>query len=156
MDHSYYRLWVHATFATKNRKPLIVPSVEDKIHRQLSEQLTGLGCPVRIVNGAPDHVHLQFLQNPKMALSNTMKQVKGATSHWINQQEFLSDKFAWQRGYGAFSVSESLSGRVAEYIHRQKERHRKSTFEEEFLILLEKHGLLEKKEDHKRLNGQDA
>ncbi len=63
MSHSYNKIWLHVVFATKNRTPLIKPVVEKQIHAHMQEQLIENGCPVRIINGMPDHVHLLFLQN---------------------------------------------------------------------------------------------
>ncbi len=119
-------------FATKERVPLINFSVEAKIYTHLREQLIEIGCPVRIVNGMPDHIHLLFLQNPKMAVADIVKQVKGNTSHWINEQDLIPEKFAWQTGYAAYSVSESQLEKVFQYINRQKEHHKTKLFAIEY------------------------
>ena len=74
-----------------------------------------------------------------------MKSVKGESSHWINQQEFIKTKFAWQVGYAVFSISESLLSKVEYYINHQNSHHRKMTFNEEYIIFLKKHGLQESK-----------
>lgn len=115
-------------FATKNRVPLIKPSVEKRIQEYMREQLIENGCPIRIINGMPDYVHLLFLQNPKMAVADILKQVKGNTLHWINGQNLITDKFAWQTGYVAYSVSELRLERVSQYIRNQKEHHSKKIF----------------------------
>ena len=98
----------------------------------MREQLIEIGCPVRIINGMPDHVHLLFLQNPKMAVADIVKQVKGNTSHWINEQDLIPERFAWQTGYAAYSVSESQLERVFQYINHQKEHHKRKTFAMEY------------------------
>ena len=128
-------------FATKNRTPLIKPAVEKQIHAHMREQLIENGCPVRIINGMPDHIHLLFLQNPKMPITDIVKQVKGNTSHWINEQNITTDKFAWQTGYAAYSVSESQLERVFQYIKNQKEHHTKKTFMQEYDDFIAAHGL---------------
>ena len=128
MSHSYNKILIHAIYSTKDRFPLINPTVEKQIHEHMREQLIENRCPVRIINGMPDHVHLLFLQNPKMAITDIIKQVKGNTSHWINEQNLITDKFAWQTGYAAYSVSESQLERVFQYIKNQKEHHLKKTF----------------------------
>ena len=91
-------------------------------------QLIELGCLVRIINGMQDHVHLLFLLNPQKALTDVLKQVKGNTSHWINEQDLIKEKFAWQNGYAAYSVSESQLGKVYNYILNQKQHHKMKTF----------------------------
>ena len=141
MSHSYNKIWIHAVFATKDRFPLIKPAVEKQIHEHMREQLIEGGCPVRIINGMPDHVHLLFLQNPKMAITEVIKNVKGNTSHWVNEQDLIPDKFAWQTGYAAYSVSESQLEKVYQYIKNQKEHHQKKTFIQEYDEFILAHGL---------------
>jgi REP element-mobilizing transposase RayT len=142
MSHSYNKIWIHAIYSTKNRFPLINPAVEKQIHEHMREQLIENGCPVRIINGMPDHVHLLFLQNPKTAITDIIKQVKGNTSHWINEQNLIQDKFSWQTGYAAYSVSESQLERVFQYIKNQKEHHLKKTFTQEYDEFIVAHGLI--------------
>ena len=132
MSHSYNKIWLHVIFATKERIPLITFAIETKIYDHMREQLIEIGCPVRIINGMPDHVHLLFLQNPKMAVADIVKQVKGNTSHWINEQDLIPERFAWQTGYAAYSVSESQLERVFQYINHQKEHHKRKTFAMEY------------------------
>lgn len=82
-----------------------------------------------------------FTLNPDNAIAQVMKSIKGESSHWINQQDFLNAKFAWQVGYGAFSVSESNVKEVENYIRRQKEHHRKISFHEEYERFIAKYNL---------------
>jgi REP element-mobilizing transposase RayT len=76
--------------------------------------------PVRIINGMPDHVHCLLLLNPNKAVTEIIKQVKGSCSHEINKQNIIKEKFAWQTGYAAYSVSESVLEKVFQYIKNQK------------------------------------
>jgi REP element-mobilizing transposase RayT len=139
-------MWIHVVFATKDRFPLIQPVVEKQIHDHMREQLIESGCLVRIINGMPDHVHLLFLQNPKTAVTDIIKQVKGNTSHWVNGQNLMKDKFAWQTGYAAYSVSESQAEKVFQYIKNQKEHHSEKTFLQEYEEFMELHGLQKQNE----------
>ena len=141
MSHSLYKIWLHAVFSTKNRLPLITSNVEKKVFNYIKTQLVENGCPVRIVNGIPDHVHLLFLQNPNKTVAEIVKQVKGSSSHWVNQNELVEHKFAWQTGYGVFSVSESGVDKVFEYIKNQKEHHKKYSFTDEFDKLVKLHNI---------------
>ena len=86
----------------------------------IHEELILLGCPARILNGMPDHVHVLFLQNPQKTISDVVKQIKGSSSHFINREELILEKFAWQTGYTAFSVSESQLDAVYHYIKNQE------------------------------------
>ncbi len=79
----------------------------------------------------PDHVHCLFLLNPKKSVSEVIKQVKGHSSHMINQHDLLNQKFAWQVGYGAFSVSKSNIKKVYQYIKNQKFKHRDKSLQDE-------------------------
>ncbi len=80
----------------------------------------------------PDHVHELFLLNPKKDIASIIKQVKGSTSHWVNQNNILSEKFAWQTGYASYSVSESVKDKVFAYIKNQKSHHLKKSFTKEY------------------------
>ena len=142
MPHSFNRLWVHAIWSTKERQPLIHSGVEAKIYDEMRNQFIETGCPVRVINGMPDHVHCLFLYNPQKTLVEIIKQVKGSTSHWINSNNIINEKFSWQTGYAAYSVSESVVETVYRYIARQKEHHHKQTFTDEYDAFIKLHGLL--------------
>ncbi len=141
MPHSYYKIWLHLIFSTKDRAPLLHHSVENKIYDYLRNQLIEMQCPVRAVNGMPDHIHLLFLQNPKMAVTEIVKQIKGNSSHWMNSENIIPEKFSWQTGYAVYSVSESQLDKVFHYIANQKEHHSKKTFVQEFEEFVSVHGL---------------
>ena len=131
MPHSFNKIWIHAIWATKERKPLINSNIESKIHVFISEQLREQGCLVRVINGMPDHIHCLFLTNPQKSIAEIVKQIKGSSSHYINQNNLIAMKFAWQTGYAAYSVSESVVEKVYLYIKNQKEHHLKKSFLQE-------------------------
>ena len=141
MSHSYNKIWIHAIWATKERLPLIHPSVERKIHQFISDQLRDQGCPVRIINGMPDHIHCLFLLSPNKSIADVIKQIKGSSSHYINQNNMIADKFAWQTGYASYSVSESVVDKVFKYIQNQKQHHGQKTFQQEYEEFFEVYGL---------------
>ena len=116
MPHSYNKIWIHAIWSTKGRIPLISSSIEQKVYPFISEQLREKGCPARLINGMPDHIHCIFLLNSQKSISELIKQIKGSSSHWINQNNLISEKFAWQTGYASYSVSESVVEKVYQYI----------------------------------------
>ena len=132
MLHSYNRIWIRAIWSTKERKPSISTSIEQKVYQFISEQCREKGRLVRIVNGMPDHIHVLFLLNPRLSISELIKQIKGSSSHFINQNNFISEKFTWQTGYALFSVSESVVERVYRYIRNQKQHHHKKSFQQEY------------------------
>lgn len=136
MPHSYSRIWVHAILGVKYRRPLIQPGIRGRVHLILKEQLEHSGCPVRIINGIPCHVHLLFRLNPQLSLAELMKRLKGASSRQINEAAIMPQPFAWQVGYGAFSVGEPELDRVIRYIQRQEEHHHQISFDEEYQQLI--------------------
>lgn len=140
MSHSYNKIWIHAIWSTKERFPFILPAIEKKIHAYMNNQFIESGCPVRIINGMPDHIHCLFLLNPQKAIANIIKQVKGSTSYWINDQNLIKEKFLWQTGYAAYSVSESALEKVYQYIANQKQHHQKTTFTKEYEEFIKLHG----------------
>jgi putative transposase len=141
MSHSFNKLYVHAIWSTKDRSPLIIPSIEKQLFAFIAKQFNESGCPVCIINGMPDHIHCLYLQNPKRSVSDIVKQIKGSSSYYINAHVGLNEKFAWQTGYAAFSVSESLVEKVIKYIANQKRHHKKLTFENEYMEFLKLHHL---------------
>lgn len=144
MSQSFTKLWIHVIWATKNRKELIDFSIEKTLYDYIWQELTELGCPVRIINGMPDHVHVLFLQNPQKTITDIVKQIKGSSSHFMNRGEFILEKFAWQTGFAAFSVSESQLNAVYNYIKNQKEHHLKKNGQDEFDGFVKLHGLGDK------------
>ena len=142
MSHSLTKIWIHAVFSTKNREPLIHSAVEERIYVHIREHLqSDFECTVRSINGMPDHIHILFLLNPNYAVKDILKNVKGESSHWVNQNNIFKTKFAWQTGYGAFSVNELNREKVANYIRNQKKHHRKKTYAEEYEEFMKIHGL---------------
>ncbi len=139
MSHSYNKIWIHAIWSTKNRMPLIKPEIENKVFSLVADELKEISCPVRIINGMPEHIHCLFLQNPQKSIIDTVKQIKGGSSHAINLQNISAEKFAWQTGYAAYSVSESVLEKVFEYIKNQKQHHQKRSFQEEYDEFLRLH-----------------
>jgi putative transposase len=140
LPHSYNKIWIHAIWSTKNRLPLIPIIHESKVHDLLRQQFIICGCPVRIINGMPDHIHCLFLLNPQKAIADIIKQVKGNVSHTLNQEDEMMDTFGWQTGYAAYSVSESALDKVYLYIRNQKQHHSKKTFQEEYEAFLKLYG----------------
>jgi putative transposase len=138
MPHSYVNIWIHSVWGTENRQPLLVQEIEYKIYSLIKEQYENMGCPVRIINGTENHVHSLFLLSPQKSIAEVIKQVKGYSSHFINQNKLSKYQFNWQGGYAAFAVSQSNLDKVFYYIKNQKEHHRERTFMEEYEILLKK------------------
>ena len=137
MPQSLSRVLVHIVFSTKNREPLITAEHRDRVFEYLGGTLNAIKCPVLVVGGMPDHVHLLFVQARTLSLSETVEQVKKESSKWA--KEVVRPDFYWQNGYGAFSVSQSNVPRVRTYIQGQTEHHRRRTFQDELRAFLKRH-----------------
>ena len=142
MGHSKSKIWIHAVFSTKDRHPLILPHFNQPVYDELRRNLIDMGCFADSIGGVADHVHLLFLLNPTKSIADALKQIKGASSHALNQQALIATRFAWQTGYGAFSVSEGHLLRVRQYIHNQEEHHKTVSFLKEYQQFMEHYGLL--------------
>lgn len=145
MPHSFNKIWIHSIWSTKDRMPLIDLSFENNLYQNISEQLLEQTCPVRIINGTSDHIHCLFLLNPQKSIVDVIKQIKGSSSHFVNQNNFIQEKFAWQTGYAAYSISESVVEKVFQYIQNQKQHHKKVTFQQEYDDFLKVYGFQNQK-----------
>jgi len=132
MSHSLHKVWLHTIFSTKDRVPHINKKSEQKIYDFIRKELNKMGCSVKAINGMPEHLHILYLLNPQKSYADVIKQIKGSSSHWINEQNIIQEKFAWQTGYATYSVSESVSDKVYQYILNQKKHHETKIFMQEY------------------------
>ncbi len=138
MSHAFVKNHIHLVFSTKDRQPSISKDVQPELWSYLAGICRNQKMVAIAINGMSDHAHLLFHLPPTIAL---------ADSHSASQNEFFQmderheRRFAWQDGYGAFSVSVSNTAVVAKYIRDQEKHHRKMTFEQEYRALLKKHGI---------------
>jgi REP element-mobilizing transposase RayT len=101
--------------------------------------LQDMGCPAEIINSVEDHAHVLFELSRTITMSEVVERVKKSSSKWIKTKGARHAGFAWQAGYGAFAVSESNIPKVREYIERQREHHKKQTFQQEYVAFLKRH-----------------
>lgn len=138
MPNTYTQIHLHVVFAVKYRSVCIPPLHAERLYRYITGIVTEREQKLLAVNGMPDHVHLLVGLRPDRAPSDLVRDVKAVSSKFINEQNWLPGKFAWQEGFGAFSYSTSQLPAVIEYIERQQEHHAKRSFHEEYRLLLEK------------------
>jgi putative transposase len=141
MSHSLTKIWIHAVWSTKERCPYMSDEILKKITQHIKKKIIEQKCAVKAINGMEDHIHCLFLLNMNISLKEIMMNVKGETSHWINESGFYKEKFEWQAGYGAFSVSESVLHKIENYIINQKGHHKEMEFKKEWELLIGKHHL---------------
>ncbi len=140
MSQSLARLHTHLVFATKGREPRLQDTLRSDFHAHMATVLTNTGCQTLLINSVEDHVHLLFDLGRTVALADVVKTVKIASSSWLKTKDAALGNFAWQSGYGAFSVSQSNLVAVRRYIENQREHHARFSFQDEYRALLEKHG----------------
>lgn len=139
MANTYTQLHIHFVFAVKYRAALIREQLEERLHKYITGIVQNNGHKMLAINSVSDHLHLFIGLNPKQAISDLMRLVKGDSAEFINKERFTPGKFQWQSGYGAFSNSHSQIDAVVKYILNQKEHHRKKTFRDEYLSMLNDH-----------------
>jgi REP element-mobilizing transposase RayT len=141
MSDSYTNLLYHVVFSTKERRPLITASCQLELYDYIGGTVRALGGISLALNGTEDHVHLLTKLRPDRAVSDVLRDLKSNASGWMRDLFPELQHFSWQRGYGAFSVSQSQVKEVRRYIQRQKEHHRKISFREEFIQILREEGI---------------
>ena len=139
MAQSYVNLNYHIVFSTKNRVPLITGEYESRLHEYIGGIVRSQGGVAIAIGGIADHVHLLARMRQVEALSDMIRECKAGASGWMHDVFPELRDFAWQNGYGAFSVSQSLVPNVREYINHQHEHHSKRSFTQEFIALLKAH-----------------
>ena len=138
MSQSLANILTHLIFSTKNREPLLADKdLRQRAHAYLAAVLQDFQCPALIVGGVADHVHILCQLAKTQSVSVVMEHLKTSSSKWLKTQGIRT--FSWQRGYGAFSVSQSNVASVVSYIEKQEEHHRVVTFEEEFRLFLKRY-----------------
>src|SRR5262249_10823051 len=130
MAQTLTKLLVHVVFSTKHRAPLVAPSISDELHKYLSGIARNHESPVIAIGGMPDHVHLLVSQSKNIAIATLLQNLKKDSSKWIKTKGREFAGFAWQEGYGAFTIGESQIPALTRYVDRQAEHHRTRSFQE--------------------------
>ena len=139
MANTYSQIHVHLVFAAKARYPQLTNQHQKQIHAYLAGKAKENECYINAIGGTDDHIHILININPKYSISDIAKILKGSSSHYINEKKISYTHFEWQTGYGAFSVSQSNLSKVIDYIRSQAEHHRKLSFMDEYVSLLDKY-----------------
>ena len=140
MPSTHLSLHYHVVFSNKDRDPSIAAAWRERLHVYLGGLVRNVNGVPEAIGGIADHVHLLIGLRATACLADVVRDVKAVSSRWVHE-EIGERSFAWQEGYGAFTVSASQRGIVCEYIARQEEHHRKRTFQEEYRELLKRSGV---------------
>lgn len=141
MAGTYTQLHIQIVFAVAGRACLIPAKHQEQLNQYVTGIITNKGQKALAVNGMPDHLHVLVGLRPEMPLADVVRDIKANASRFINEQRWVIGKFAWQRGYGAFSYSASHLDQVIRYIHNQQLHHATRTFREEYQALLDRFGI---------------
>jgi REP-associated tyrosine transposase len=139
MSHTSGNILLHFIFSTEKRLPLIKPDFRDDLFAYLGGIIREAGGTALIVNGTSDHVHMLVRVRPTQSAAEIARVVKTNSCKWVREK--WSAGFAWQTGYGVFSVSESNMDAVTRYIAQQEKHHAKRSFQKEFVAFLKKNGI---------------
>ena len=137
MSRTFTNLLTHVVFSTKDRAPLIVPEIKAELFAYLGGLTRELKGKAYGINGTTDHVHMLISLPANVSVSEAMRFIKSNSSGWVHDK--WKRAFAWQLGYGAFSVSKSNVPEVLKYIAKQEAHHRRISFRDEFVDFLQKH-----------------
>ncbi|MDH4201781.1 MAG: IS200/IS605 family transposase [Phycisphaerae bacterium] len=141
MAQSLAQIYIHIVFSTKERRPFIQTDIESELYAYIAgaiKKMDGFPC---LINGTADHVHILSALPRTVTIAKFIEGIKRPSSQWIKTKGQMYQKFAWQNGYGAFSVSSSRMDSVKRYITCQKEHHRELSFKEELLEFLRKYNV---------------
>jgi REP element-mobilizing transposase RayT len=129
-------MYVQTVFAVKYRKAILHKNWRQELFAVIGNVINETGCNTIIVNGVEDHVHCFFRMTPSKSVSEIMQAAKAKSSKWINENNFLDHRFEWQRGFGAFSYSQSSVKNVFRYIEKQEAHHEKQKLNQEYIKML--------------------
>ena len=138
MANTYTQMYLQFVFAVQNRMSLIQSDWKDELYKYITGIVQQNKHKLIAINGMPNHLHIFIGYKPHQLVPELLQDIKGSSSGFINNKKFVKGKFNWQEGYGAFSYSHSHIDNVVKYIMNQEEHHKKRTFKEEYIELLEK------------------
>lgn len=141
MPQSLAKLYTHLVFSTKGRTDTLPKQHLDDVHAYVAGIMNEMKCPAVCVGGTANHIHILFVQNRTMALSDVVRIVKSNSSKWINEKNGPHHPFCWQDGYGAFSISNTHVDAVVNYIANQEEHHKGVSFQDEFRKICQQCGV---------------
>jgi len=137
MSQSFTNLLYHLIFSTKDRRPIITLDYQPRLYDYIGGIIREVGGTSLGINGIEDHVHVVTKLRPDKALSDVLRVLKCNASGWMHDVFPSLAEFSWQRGYAAFTVSQSNVEEVSRYVAGQKEHHKKISFRDEFIGFLE-------------------
>ena len=137
MAQSLSRVLIHIVFSTSGREKIITDDIKTRLHSYIAKLLKDKNSLALRIGGTSDHIHIACTLPRTISQSELIKHIKANSSKWLTN--CIGCRFAWQKGYGIFSIGESQLPQLSNYIDNQTQHHRKITFKEEFQVLLKKY-----------------
>ena len=138
MANTFSQIYIQIVFAVQHRNALIENSWEEKLYQYITGIVQNKDQKMIAINGMPDHIHIFIGLKPTCCISDLVREIKKSSTNFINENSYSTANFNWQEGYGAFSYSHSHIDAVYKYVMNQKKRHKKQTFKEEYIEILDK------------------
>jgi len=138
MPNTYCQIYIQIVFAVQYRENAIKQEFKEELQKYMGGIIANRNQKLYAINCMPDHTHILVSMKPSISVSDLTRDIKAASSGFINEKEWLKNKFNWQEGFGAFSYSPKHIDYVVKYILNQEEHHKKKTFKDEYLHLLRK------------------
>ena len=141
MSQSLCKIYLHIVFHIKTTSPTIQEEHLERLHSYIGQLINATGCQTMLVGGVSDHVHIVCQLSKNETVAHLVEEIKRNSSRWIKAIDGRYRQFAWQGGYAAFSVSESVLPKTMDYVRNQKTHHTKLTFQEEYLHFLKRYNV---------------
>jgi len=138
MANTFTQIYLQFVFAVQDRISLIRSEWKDELYKYITGIVQNNSHKLIAINGMPNHLHVFVGYKPHQLIPDLLQDIKGGSSTWINKKGFIRGKFGWQAGYGAFSYSHSQIDSVVKYIMNQEKHHKKKTFGQEYMELLQR------------------
>jgi putative transposase len=142
MANTYTKCYFHLVFAVKNRDALIKKEWKDELEKYITGIVQNHKHKILAINSMPDHMHILVGYYLNQLIPDLVEEIKTSSNSWIRVKRLTKFKFEWQKGYGAFTNSQSQIDNVVRYILSQEDHHRKKLFKEEYLEMLEKNDVV--------------
>lgn len=137
----FIKIYIHLVWSTKNREPFLnTKELRQKVWQHMLNNAKEKGIFIDFINGYSDHCHCLISLGVDQNIQKVVQLIKGEASHWINKNKMTKGKFEWQDEYFAVSISQSMVGKVRNYIKNQEEHHKRKSFQEEYEEFMEKYG----------------
>lgn len=141
MPQSLAKLYIHIIFHIKSTSVTIRKKKAHELYAYIGSIIKSADSVPIIINGMENHIHILCTLSKNISLAKLIEKIKSLSSKWIKGKDYYYHHFAWQGGYGAFSVSSSLHDKTIQYILKQEEHHRRMTFKEEYLLFLKEYNI---------------